>query len=54
MEKLKAAKAGNKDKNKELKEVLTQEQFEKYKSLQQEKKESLRETMRNRKNGGSN
>lgn len=52
MEKAKAVKGDNKDKNKELKEVLTEEQFEKYKDLQQEKRATMREKLKNRKSGG--
>jgi|SRR6218665_53370 len=54
MEKAKAVKGDNKDKNKELKGILSEEQFEKYKDLQQEKKATLREKLKNRKTGGLN
>lgn len=51
MAKLKAVKAENSEKNKELEAVLTEEQFTKYKSMQKEKKAEMKEARRNRKSG---
>lgn len=51
MSKLKAVKAENTEKNKELKAVLTEEQFTKYKSMQKEMKADMKEAYKNRKSG---
>lgn len=49
MAKMQAIKSGNEAKNKELKAVLTKEQFEQYEKLQKEQREELRERMKERK-----
>lgn len=54
LEKAKLLKSENQEKNKELKAVLTQEQFEKYKEMQKERKASLKEARKNRKEDSSN
>jgi len=50
MSKLKTVKADNKEKNKELQAVLTEEQFEKYKGMQKEMKAGMKQAHKNRKN----
>ena len=47
--KLKAMKAENEEKNKELKGVLTEEQFEKYKGMRKEMKAGMKHTYKKRK-----
>lgn len=51
MSKLKAVKAENAEKNKEIKAVLTEEQFTKYKSMQKEMKADMKKAYKNRKSG---
>jgi Spy/CpxP family protein refolding chaperone len=53
LEKAKALKTENQGKNKELKAVLTPEQFEKYKEMQKEKREELKQMRKEKKADGS-
>jgi hypothetical protein len=48
--KLKTMKADNAEKSKELKAVLTEEQFEKYKSMRKEAKTGMKQKYKNRNN----
>jgi len=51
MSKLKAMKTENAEKNSELKTVLSQEQFDKYKSMQKEMRSTMKQAYKSRKNG---
>jgi Spy/CpxP family protein refolding chaperone len=51
LSKFQALKSDNEEKTKELKAVLTKEQFDKYKEMQQEMKEGVREALKERKGG---
>ncbi|HEX2846085.1 MAG TPA: hypothetical protein VHN59_06025 [Chitinophagaceae bacterium] len=52
--KLKAVKAENEEKNKELKGVLTEEQFEKYKGMRKEMKSGMKQVYKKRKTDSVN